>query len=99
MEPDGGTTNIRNVKCKHWTRWLGRNALRGRTQRFWNGYAWRMRRVRIAADQVRLFRCLDRETWMLNELDDLDVGFRVLVDVALRSPEICMPGQDLNVPQ
>jgi putative SOS response-associated peptidase YedK len=23
MEPDGGTTNIRNVKRKHWTRWLG----------------------------------------------------------------------------
>jgi putative SOS response-associated peptidase YedK len=23
MEPDGGTTNIRNVSSKHWTRWLG----------------------------------------------------------------------------
>jgi putative SOS response-associated peptidase YedK len=23
IEPDGGTTNIRNVKSKHWTRWLG----------------------------------------------------------------------------
>ncbi len=23
MEPDGGTTNIRNVKSKHWTRWHG----------------------------------------------------------------------------
>ena len=23
MEPDGGTTNIRNVKSKHWIRWLG----------------------------------------------------------------------------
>jgi len=23
MEPDGGTTNIRNVKRKHWARWLG----------------------------------------------------------------------------
>jgi putative SOS response-associated peptidase YedK len=23
MEPDGGTTNIRFVKSKHWTRWLG----------------------------------------------------------------------------
>jgi hypothetical protein len=23
MEPDGDTTNIRNVKSKHWTRWLG----------------------------------------------------------------------------
>ncbi|MGY4173180.1 putative SOS response-associated peptidase YedK [Bradyrhizobium sp. USDA 4529] len=23
MEPDGGTTNIRNVKGKHWDRWLG----------------------------------------------------------------------------
>src|SRR5260370_34758364 len=23
MEPDGGTTNIRNVKSKHWTHWLG----------------------------------------------------------------------------
>jgi putative SOS response-associated peptidase YedK len=23
MEPDGGTANIRNVKSKHWTRWLG----------------------------------------------------------------------------
>ena len=23
MEPDGGTTNVRNVKSKHWTRWLG----------------------------------------------------------------------------
>jgi putative SOS response-associated peptidase YedK len=23
MEPDGGATNIRNVKSKHWTRWLG----------------------------------------------------------------------------
>jgi putative SOS response-associated peptidase YedK len=23
MEPDGGTTNIRIVKSKHWTRWLG----------------------------------------------------------------------------
>src|SRR5258708_32693678 len=23
MEPDGGTTNIRNVKSKHWTRLLG----------------------------------------------------------------------------
>jgi putative SOS response-associated peptidase YedK len=22
MEPDGGTTDIRNVKSKHWTRWL-----------------------------------------------------------------------------
>src|SRR6202047_3749780 len=25
MEPDGGTTNIRNVKSKHWTRWLPRS--------------------------------------------------------------------------
>jgi putative SOS response-associated peptidase YedK len=23
MEPDSGTTNIRNVKSKHWMRWLG----------------------------------------------------------------------------
>jgi putative SOS response-associated peptidase YedK len=23
MEPDGGTTNIRNMTSKHWTRWLG----------------------------------------------------------------------------
>src|ERR1700736_961320 len=23
MEPDSGTTNIRNVKSQHWTRWLG----------------------------------------------------------------------------
>jgi putative SOS response-associated peptidase YedK len=23
IEPDSGTTNIRNVKSKHWTRWLG----------------------------------------------------------------------------
>jgi DNA polymerase IV len=23
MEPDGGTTNIRNVRSKHWTPWLG----------------------------------------------------------------------------
>ena len=23
MEPDGGTTNIRNVKSKQWTGWLG----------------------------------------------------------------------------
>lgn len=23
MEPDSGTTNIRNTKRKHWTRWLG----------------------------------------------------------------------------
>ena len=23
MEPDGGTTNIRNVTSKHWTKWLG----------------------------------------------------------------------------
>ena len=23
MEPEFGTTNIRNVKSKHWTRWLG----------------------------------------------------------------------------
>ncbi len=23
MEPDGGTTNIRSVKSKHWARWLG----------------------------------------------------------------------------
>lgn len=23
MEPDGGTTNIRNVTSQHWTRWLG----------------------------------------------------------------------------
>src|SRR5260370_34402200 len=23
LEPDGGTTNIRNVKSKHWTKWLG----------------------------------------------------------------------------
>ena len=23
LEPDSGTTNIRNVKSKHWTRWLG----------------------------------------------------------------------------
>jgi putative SOS response-associated peptidase YedK len=23
MEPDGGTTNIRNVNSKHWKRWLG----------------------------------------------------------------------------
>lgn len=23
MEPDGGTTNIRNVSSRHWTRWLG----------------------------------------------------------------------------
>jgi putative SOS response-associated peptidase YedK len=23
MEPDSGTTNIRNVKSKHWLRWLG----------------------------------------------------------------------------
>jgi hypothetical protein len=24
MEPDGGTTNIRNVSSAHWKRWLGR---------------------------------------------------------------------------
>jgi putative SOS response-associated peptidase YedK len=23
MEPDGGTTNIRNTSSKHWTQWLG----------------------------------------------------------------------------
>lgn len=23
MEPDGDTTNIRNVKSKHWARWPG----------------------------------------------------------------------------
>jgi len=23
MEPDGGTTNVRNIKSRHWTRWLG----------------------------------------------------------------------------
>jgi putative SOS response-associated peptidase YedK len=23
MEPDSGTTNIRNVKSEHWQRWLG----------------------------------------------------------------------------
>lgn len=23
MEPDGGTTNVRNTDSKHWTRWLG----------------------------------------------------------------------------
>lgn len=23
MEPDGGTTNVRNTASKHWTRWLG----------------------------------------------------------------------------
>src|SRR6187401_3080622 len=23
MEPDGGTTNIRNTSSKHWSRWLG----------------------------------------------------------------------------
>jgi putative SOS response-associated peptidase YedK len=23
MEPDGGTTNVRNTESKHWTRWLG----------------------------------------------------------------------------
>ena len=23
MEPDAGTTNIRNIKSKHWQRWLG----------------------------------------------------------------------------
>ncbi|MGR6430449.1 SOS response-associated peptidase [Rhizobium sp. PAMB 3174] len=23
MEPDGGTTNVRNTKSRHWTRWLG----------------------------------------------------------------------------
>src|SRR6266446_4425349 len=23
MEPDSGTTNIRNLKSKHWQRWLG----------------------------------------------------------------------------
>jgi putative SOS response-associated peptidase YedK len=23
MEPDGGTTNIRNVGSAHWRRWLG----------------------------------------------------------------------------
>lgn len=23
MEPDSGTTNIRNLKSRHWTRWLG----------------------------------------------------------------------------
>jgi putative SOS response-associated peptidase YedK len=23
MEPDGGTTNIRNVSSSHWKRWLG----------------------------------------------------------------------------
>ncbi|SMD13056.1 Putative SOS response-associated peptidase YedK [Rhizobium sp. RU36D] len=23
MEPDGGTTNVRNTSSKHWTRWLG----------------------------------------------------------------------------
>ena len=35
MEPDGGTTNIRNVKSKHWTRWLGvERPLRGAVQQF-----------------------------------------------------------------
>lgn len=23
LEPDGGTTNVRNTKSRHWTRWLG----------------------------------------------------------------------------
>ena len=23
MEPDGGTTNVRNTASKHWARWLG----------------------------------------------------------------------------
>nr|CAD6416853.1 SOS response-associated peptidase [Rhizobium sp. Q54] len=23
MEPDGGTTNIRNTTSKHWLRWIG----------------------------------------------------------------------------
>jgi hypothetical protein len=33
MEPDGGTTNIRNVKSKHWTRWAcSRKPLRGAVQ-------------------------------------------------------------------
>jgi putative SOS response-associated peptidase YedK len=26
MEPDGGTTNIRNTKSKHWQRWLGKES-------------------------------------------------------------------------
>lgn len=26
MEPDGGTTNIRNTSSKHWKRWLGRDS-------------------------------------------------------------------------
>ena len=26
MEPDAGTTNIRNTASKHWQRWLGRES-------------------------------------------------------------------------
>ena len=47
----------------------------------------------------RAFRLTFGSTTILNKLNDLGVCFRVLVDVALRSPEISMPSQDLNVPQ
>jgi putative SOS response-associated peptidase YedK len=26
MEPDAGTTNIRNTASKHWQRWMGRES-------------------------------------------------------------------------
>src|SRR5450755_922999 len=40
MEPDGGTTNIRNVKSKHWTREPLRGAVQ-LLQRIQQGRGWR----------------------------------------------------------
>ena len=58
MEPDGGTTNIRNAKCQHWTRWLGRREpLRGAVQLFQRVQQGRRRRHRFAFDDSRPLAC------------------------------------------
>jgi hypothetical protein len=53
MEPDSGTTNIRNVKSKHWTRWL---APEHRCVVPFNSFSEFNRRL-VALDETRPLAC------------------------------------------
>jgi putative SOS response-associated peptidase YedK len=66
-EPDGGTTNIRNEKSKHWTRWLGtRTACVVPFKSFQRIQQGRARSIWLARDEARA-PCLLRR--YLDQLD------------------------------
>jgi hypothetical protein len=68
MEPDGGTTNIRNVKSMHWTRWLGVEIRCGAVQ-----FVQRVQQSRRVRHLVRARR--DATACLLcGPLNELDFG-------------------------